>query len=62
MEKIFMNTVEASKLLGLKLNTVYQYTSKGILPHYKKEGKIYFLKEDLIQWVKEGKVELLPVV
>jgi len=57
MEKAFINTREASEFLGIKLNTMYQYTSKGILPHYKRSGKVYFIKEELIDWVKEGKVE-----
>ena len=58
MEKVFINTREASEFLGIKMNTMYQYTSKGILPHYKRGGKVYFIKDELVNWVKQGKIEI----
>jgi len=57
MEKVFINAREASEVLGVKENTIYQYTSKGLLPRYKKHGRIYFIKQEIIEWVKAGKVE-----
>ena len=50
--KPFMSIDEACKYLDLKKNTLYSYTCKKVLPHYKLRGrKLYFKKEDLDNFI-----------
>jgi excisionase family DNA binding protein len=47
-EKPFMNMVDAAKYLGISKSTLYTYTSKGVLPYYKMQGRrVYFKVDDL---------------
>ena len=47
---------EAANLLHLTVPTIYSKNSKGELPGVCKRGKrLYFSKQSLIQWVKEGR-------
>lgn len=46
---------EAAKLLRYKITTLYEKTSKRIIPHFKKGNKLYFNKTDLLNWVSLGK-------
>lgn len=38
-------------LLELKKQTIYSYVSKGIIPYYKKAGKLYFIREEIENWI-----------
>jgi excisionase family DNA binding protein len=47
---------EAASLLHLTVSTLYSKHSKGQLPNVCKQGKrLYFSKQSLIDWVKEGR-------
>lgn len=47
---------EAAYLLHLTVSTIYSKHSKGELPGVCKRGKrLYFSKQSLIEWVKEGR-------
>ncbi|AIN71917.1 helix-turn-helix domain-containing protein [Flavobacterium psychrophilum] len=39
--------------------TIYGYCQKREIPHYKKGGKTFFFKSELIQWLKEAKQKTL---
>ena len=55
-EKPFMSIDETSDYLGISKNTLYGYTSKGILPFYKPQNrKIFFKIEDINQFVLDKK-------
>ncbi len=55
-EKPFLTIDEASNYLGISKNTLYGYTSKGILPFYKPQNrKIFFKIDDLNQFVLDKK-------
>ena len=41
----------AMKLTGLKKNTIYCMVSKREIPYYKKGKKLFFKREELIQWM-----------
>lgn len=56
-QQVYMNAEEAAKFLHLKLNTIYDKTCKKEIPHIKKGGKLLFLRNDLEQWLKDGKVK-----
>jgi len=35
--------------------TIYKWKRKGIIPHHKKQGKLYFLKSEIDKWLKSGR-------
>ncbi len=41
-EKPFFSMDEASAYMGLPKNTLYQYTSRNLLPYYKTGKRAYF--------------------
>ena len=45
---------EACKIIGKSKNTLYRYTSQGIVPHYKRGKRVFFYEEELIQWLDDG--------
>lgn len=45
---------ETSEFLHVKKQTLYSYVSKGIIPHHKRAGRLYFSKTELIDWIKSG--------
>jgi len=48
---------QASEYLKLKINTLYEKTSRRQIPHFKKGNKLYFHLSELQDWIKEGKVK-----
>lgn len=52
MERIFLTFAEAQDFLGVSHQTLYNLMKKG-LPSHKIGKKRVFLKEDLVQWIKE---------
>jgi excisionase family DNA binding protein len=54
--KPFLNIDQASEYLGIPKNTLYGYTSKGIIPFYKPQGRrLYFCIDDLDKFVLDSK-------
>lgn len=49
-----LNIFETAEFLHVQKNTIYSYVSRGIIPHFKRAGRLYFSKNDLIDWIKEG--------
>ncbi|MEB2785551.1 helix-turn-helix domain-containing protein [Algoriphagus persicinus] len=45
---------EVEEFLHVKRQTIYSYVSKGIIPHHKRAGRLYFSKSELIEWIKSG--------
>lgn len=45
---------ETSEFLHVQKQTLYSYVSKGLIPHHKRAGRLYFLKNELIDWIKSG--------
>ena len=50
---------QAAAYLKLKVNTIYEKTSLKLIPHFKKGGKLLFVREELLKWVQEGRVSTL---
>ncbi|MBK8746360.1 MAG: helix-turn-helix domain-containing protein [Saprospiraceae bacterium] len=46
---------DAAKILTLSKPTIYGLVHKNTIPYIKKGKRLYFLKEDLINWVLKGK-------
>ena len=52
VERIFFTFLEAQEFLGVSHQTIYKLMKEG-LPSHKIGKKRVFLKDDLIQWIKE---------
>lgn len=48
---------QAAKYLHLQITTIYEKTSKKLIPHFKKGNRLYFKRAELDQWLSEGKVK-----
>ncbi|MDZ4746500.1 MAG: helix-turn-helix domain-containing protein [bacterium] len=53
-DRPFLSAQQAADLIQVELSTLYAYTSRREIPHIKRGGKLYFDREVLIQWVREG--------
>lgn len=45
---------EASDFLHVQKQTLYSYVSKGLIPNHKRQGRLWFSKNELIEWIKSG--------
>lgn len=57
-----LDVKQAAKFLRLKLTTLYEKTSRKLVPHFKKGNKLYFHLPELRQWIKEGKVKTMDEI
>ena len=48
---------EVAILLGQEISTIYEKTSKKLIPHFKKGNKLYFDRDELWEWIRRGKVK-----
>tara|TARA_R110002051_G_scaffold167780_1_gene238464 strand:- start:7344 stop:7856 length:513 start_codon:yes stop_codon:yes gene_type:complete len=55
IEPDLLDVKQASEFLKQAEGTLYNNALKGTIPSYKKFGKRYFLKSELLEWIKEGK-------
>lgn len=46
---------EACEYLKLKKGTIYQKVREKTIPHSKKGSRLYFSKQELVNWIKEGR-------
>ena len=44
----------AMHITGKAKQTIYQLVSTRQIPHFRKSGKLYFSKNDLLAWIKSG--------
>jgi predicted DNA-binding transcriptional regulator AlpA len=45
---------DVAKLTGYSVGTLYNLTSKNLIPHRKKRGKLYFIPVEIQNWIDEG--------
>ena len=50
---------QAGELLNLSVSTLYGYTQRAEIPVCKRGKRLYFSKQSLIEWVKQGKKKTL---
>lgn len=55
-EEQFLNINEVAKLLSMTKGSIYGLVHKNAIPFHKK-GKLYFLKSEILDWIKSGKRE-----
>ena len=51
----FLTVQEASIFLSVSVQTIYNMTHEKRIPFMKRAKKCYFLKEDLTQYLKQGR-------
>lgn len=51
----WFNIEQASEFLGLAIQTIYQKVSGLDIPFHKQGKKLWFLKRELEEWLKEGR-------
>jgi predicted DNA-binding transcriptional regulator AlpA len=56
-EDAFLNIDETAKLIDLAKTSVYGLVHKNKIPYHKKSKRLYFLKSEILDWVKSGKKE-----
>lgn len=54
-EKPFMGFDRACEFLDIAPRTLKGYIAAGAIPNIKKEGKVYFERTELIQWLRSGR-------
>ena len=54
--KEVLNFHEACQFLGLSSSHLYKCTSQGKISHFKPSKKIYFNRQDLIEWMQQNRV------
>lgn len=52
-----LDVEQAAKFLRLKINTIYEKTSRKLIPHFKQGNKLYFKRSELETWVTRGKIK-----
>ena len=58
-EKSLIGIDEACEVIQKVKPTIYALVRKGIIPAYKRGKKLYFYKEELLQWVESGRKGVL---
>ena len=53
---------QAAKFLNLSKSTVYSKVSKGELPYMKKGKRLYFSQEELVGYIKSGKIKTVDEI
>ena len=51
----WLDVSQASKFLKKAEQTIYQLCSSKSLPNYKKHGKLYFKRSELLEWIESGR-------
>jgi len=53
-EDKYLNIEELGELIGYKKTSIYGLVQRNKIPYHKK-GKLFFLKSEIMQWLKNGK-------
>lgn len=52
-----INIDRASEITGKAVTTLYRYVGNGMIPSYKRGRKLYFFEDELLDWLKKGKIK-----
>jgi excisionase family DNA binding protein len=59
IEKPFLSAKELKDILGISLPTVYRLIDSRKLPAFKVGNSLRFLREDIIEYLKSHRIDLL---
>jgi hypothetical protein len=51
-----------AKVTGFAKPTIYRNTSKNLIPHFKREGKIFFKREEVYSWMTENRIKTVSEI
>jgi excisionase family DNA binding protein len=54
-ERKYLTTKEAAEYLRIKLSYCYKLVCLGKIPNYKPAGRVYFLLEELDEYIRRGR-------
>lgn len=57
-----MGIMEASKLVNLSVATIYSKVCRNEIPVNKQGKKLYFLRSELLDWIKSGRVKTISEI
>lgn len=49
-------------MTGFAKPTIYGYCRKKIIPHHKINGRLFFFKSEIIEWIKQGRQKTNPEI
>lgn len=61
-ENEWLNVQQTADFLTLTVPTIYSKVSKREIPFSKRDKRLYFLKSDLIEYLKDGRVKTVTEV
>ena len=50
---------DVAKLTGLTVPTLYGYCQQNEIPYQKKGNRLYFFREEIVDWIKTGRQKTL---
>lgn len=54
-ESEILDALEVAKLAKVKLNTIYSYNTKGVIPIWSSETPILYKRDEIMEWLANGK-------
>jgi predicted DNA-binding transcriptional regulator AlpA len=45
------------KVTGFAGSTIYRNTSQNLMPHYRREGKLFFKRDEIYNWLTENRIK-----
>jgi len=58
----FLTIKEAAAFLHLSVQTIYGYVSRSAIPVSKRGKRLYFSKQELIDWIKTGRKKTIAEI
>jgi len=55
----FLNVTQAAEYLDLSKQTIYTLACRRKIPYHKRGKRLYFEKETLAEWVRNGRLDAL---
>jgi len=57
LEDEILTADKAAFLLGVAVPTIYSYVQKNSIPYMRRSKRLYFSKQELMEWLKQGAVK-----
>jgi excisionase family DNA binding protein len=54
-----LTIIQASKLVNLSVATIYSKVCRNEIPVNKQGKKLYFIKSELLDWIKSGRIKTI---
>ncbi len=58
----YLNITQAAELLDLKISSVYGIVHEKGIPYHKRGKRLYFSKQELMDWIKSGRKQTLQEI